>query len=202
MLGVNYRHSPIVGEYKGPVGGPGAGLAQRASGALTNIGGWLDFSHGPLPGDRAPDAYLTSSTDSESMRLFPHIAGGWYNLLLFAGLKASAACFDAMSKTAAAINEKYGQYVRVHFVVPGEEPPAALNKEVDVLFDLDQSFHHIYGAAVQCLYLIRPDGYVGFRSHPIELPHLIAHLQSIFDCVPEGKNLSDVDASLSSAGIK
>ena len=202
MLGVNYRHSPIVGEYKGPAAGQGAGLAQRASGALTNIGAWLDFSHGPNPGDRAPDAYLTSSTDSESIRLFPLMAGGWYNLLLFAGLKPSAACYEAMNKAAKAITDKYGQYIRVHFVVTGEELPVALSKDFDVLFDGDQSFHHGYGAASQCLYLVRPDGYLGFRSHPIDLPHLLEHMQSIFDAGSSAKNLSDADASLSSTAVK
>ncbi len=37
------------------------------------------------------------------------------------------------------------------------------------LLDKDGSLHHKYGAAHSCLYLIRPDGYVGFRSQPVDL---------------------------------
>jgi 2-polyprenyl-6-methoxyphenol hydroxylase-like FAD-dependent oxidoreductase len=214
MLGVNYRHSPIVGEYKGSasgsvasgvVGGAGSfvgsglskieGFGQKVGGALTNFGAWLDFNHGPLPGDRAPDAYLTSPTDSEAIRLFPVLANGCHNLLLFAGLKPTAACYDTMNKTAAAINAEYQKYVKVHFVVPAEELPSALNKDVDALFDEDHSFHHVYGAASPCLYLIRPDGYVGFRSHPIDLTHLRTHLQSIFDKGLADKNLTAGDTA-------
>jgi 2-polyprenyl-6-methoxyphenol hydroxylase-like FAD-dependent oxidoreductase len=182
MLGVNYRHSPIVGEYKASVGGARA-FGMNVGGALTNFGAWLDFNHGPLPGDRVPDAYVASSIDEDAMRLFPVIANGCHNLLLFAGLKPTSACYDAMNEAALAIKTKYDEYVKVHFIVAGSDLPPALTKDIEVLFDVDQSFHHQYGAASQCLYLIRPDGYAGYRSHPIALAHLRGHLESIFTAI-------------------
>ena len=37
-----------------------------------------------------------------------------------------------------------------------------------ILEDLDLSLHHRYGASSECLYLLRPDGYVAFRSLPVD----------------------------------
>ena len=44
------------------------------------------------------------------------------------------------------------------------------------LIDPDLALHKRYGAGTQTLYLIRPDGYVGFRSQPADGDALIAHL--------------------------
>jgi 2-polyprenyl-6-methoxyphenol hydroxylase-like FAD-dependent oxidoreductase len=202
MLGVNYRHSSIVGEHRGTAGGAkqSASPAGNVSGALTNFGAWLDFNHGPLPGDRAPDAYVTGADDDQARRLFPVMANGCHNLLLFAGLKPTAACYKAMKETAASVSSRYGDFVKIHFVVVGEEAPAELGKADDILFDSDHSFHHLYGAESQCLYLIRPDGYVGYRSQPLEIAHLIEHLNLIFDTLAAGKGGSAAPLAAPTAG--
>ena len=39
--------------------------------------------------------------------------------------------------------------------------------------------HRRYGAGSECLYLVRPDGYVGFRSQPAEWKPLEEHIASL-----------------------
>ncbi|MBU6454700.1 MAG: FAD-dependent monooxygenase [Cyanobacteria bacterium REEB67] len=175
MLGVNYRHSAIVGEYHG------AAKTGGKRGALTKIGAWLEFAHGPLPGDRAPDGYVCSVPDGELLRLFLAIANGQHNLLLFAGLQADAASIDRLDQAANLIDDKYSGLIKPHFIVAGEVALSGLKPGVEVLFDTDQSLHHTYGAAEACLYLIRPDGYISYRSEPVDVPHLVAHLGLIFN---------------------
>ena len=40
--------------------------------------------------------------------------------------------------------------------------------------------HHRFGAPAECIYLVRPDGYVGFRSRPVDLANLQDYLGHIF----------------------
>jgi hypothetical protein len=35
-----------------------------------------------------------------------------------------------------------------------------------VVLDADRSLHHHSGSAGVCVYLVRPDGYIGYRSQP------------------------------------
>jgi len=49
-----------------------------------------------------------------------------------------------------------------------------------VLLDADGPVHERYGARSECLYLVRPDGYVGYRCQPADPDQLIAYLERIF----------------------
>jgi 2-polyprenyl-6-methoxyphenol hydroxylase-like FAD-dependent oxidoreductase len=49
-----------------------------------------------------------------------------------------------------------------------------------LVLDPDLVVHHRFGAPAECLYLIRPDGYVGFRSRPADLDSLQDYLGRIF----------------------
>jgi hypothetical protein len=46
------------------------------------------------------------------------------------------------------------------------------------LLDGSGSLHELYGASAESLYLVRPDGYVGFRGQPAEAESLIEYLRS------------------------
>ena len=45
-----------------------------------------------------------------------------------------------------------------------------------MLLDGSGSLHELYGARAETLYLIRPDGYVGFRGQPAEVEPMIEYL--------------------------
>ncbi|WP_416667757.1 hypothetical protein [Egbenema bharatensis] len=49
-----------------------------------------------------------------------------------------------------------------------------------MLLDPQQDLHQQYGAAAESLYLIRPDGYIGFRSQPIEAEPLLQYWHTQF----------------------
>ena len=46
---------------------------------------------------------------------------------------------------------------------------------------VDGEVHHMYCARYECLYLVRPDGYVGFRSQPAEKGPLREYLVRILN---------------------
>ena len=55
--------------------------------------------------------------------------------------------------------------IESHLIVPHELPEDLVVKG-DILLDPKGELHHRYGARNACLYVVRPDGYIGFRSQP------------------------------------
>jgi hypothetical protein len=49
-----------------------------------------------------------------------------------------------------------------------------------VVHDRENALTRRYGAAVPCLYLVRPDGYVGYRCAPASVAGLRTHLDLVF----------------------
>jgi len=49
-----------------------------------------------------------------------------------------------------------------------------------VVRDSEGAAHRCFGARGQCLYLIRPDGHIGWRSLPADWGRLSDHLASLF----------------------
>src|SRR5262249_55787112 len=177
MLTVKYRQFPIVGEHRSAITRvilPGSRDAHEPG--LTQ---WLDFAHGPCPGDRVPDGILTDATTGAENRLFERIRGTTHNLLLFTGINTSAADYDRLIAAAGTVQSDYPGQVVTHYIVAGKSIPQALLRATSVLLDPEQSLHHKYGASFQCLYLIRPDGYVGFRSQPVDSKVLSEFLSTV-----------------------
>jgi hypothetical protein len=68
--------------------------------------------------------------------------------------------------------------VEVHRVVWATEPPETGDR--GVFHDLNGALHERYGTRGDCLYLIRPDGYVGCRAMPAEEGPLTEYFQRVF----------------------
>jgi hypothetical protein len=115
------------------------------------------FRGAPQPGDRAPDA-RGRDTGGEPRRLFDVFRGPHFTLLLFTGGTDHRPAVDAARR----VRELVGVDVRECVVVAGARVPPG--REGDpVLLDPDREAHRLYGAGAGSLYLVRPDGYVGFR---------------------------------------
>ena len=50
----------------------------------------------------------------------------------------------------------------------------------EILLDPRGELHHRYGARSACLYVVRPDGYIGFRSQPPDAEALDSYFTRIF----------------------
>src|SRR5262245_25714772 len=69
--------------------------------------------------------------------------------------------------------------IEPHLVVPHELPEDRVGKG-ETLLDPRGELHHYYGARSACLYVIRPDGYIGFRSQPPDSEALRSYFTKIF----------------------
>jgi 2-polyprenyl-6-methoxyphenol hydroxylase-like FAD-dependent oxidoreductase len=175
-LNVNYRHSPAVGEYRDwphllPqshfAGGPGEVLAYH------------EFGGGPHAGDRAPDASLLQFPEKKMVRVFELLASSpGHHLFLLEGAHADTDACRRLVDVAARVRLLHGRLIDIHLVMIHAVKP--LEWDDPIFLDADGEMHHRYGARHQCLYLIRPDGYVGFRSQPVTADSLEDYLHHIF----------------------
>jgi hypothetical protein len=73
-----------------------------------------------------------------------------------------------------------GNRVKIHIVANTDKVPQQLDWNGSVLQDESGTLHKKYGASGASLYLIRPDGYIGFRSQPVTAEPLLEYLNRLF----------------------
>ncbi len=173
---IRYRKSPICGEHvqslhEWLLPSPDAAPHPRLKDCL-------EFAAGPHPGDRAPDAEGLCRAAGDSRRLFQE----WrkdlrHQLLLFAGLAPQRKRLAQLESFVQQVNSAGAGLINATLIRPGLGKPMPGR----VLYDTQALAHTRYGARHECLYLVRPDGYVGFRSQPVDLPALERHLRGLCD---------------------
>ncbi|MGK3989230.1 FAD-dependent monooxygenase [Sorangium sp. So ce136] len=122
---------------------------------------------GPRAGDRAPDAALRSEA-GEQVHLFERMRGAEFTLLLFAGPQVDGAARDRVRRLAAQLG---GPDLRVLVVGAPEAGGYA---------DPDGHAHAAYGVQSTAAVLVRPDGYIGVRSDPLDEGELGRALDRLF----------------------
>ena len=115
-----------------------------------------------------------------NIRLFEFFRGTKFALLVFSGINCGLESCQNLASICNTIQSKYGQYITVYLVLAFETPQPDLDLEGSTLLDYEKSLHHKYEAGSNCLYLIRPDGYIGFKSQPINTEYLQEYLSKIF----------------------
>jgi 2-polyprenyl-6-methoxyphenol hydroxylase-like FAD-dependent oxidoreductase len=177
MLDVGYRKSPIVGQNHST-----RLSTDHEPGDSISLRDWLDFGHGPRPGERAFDGALVDETGQDATRLFQLFSGRQHTLLLFGGLMNSDESYARLAAIEAWALARYPDLMRSYFVqiVPRPGDPPSILRDGPMLFDKDALLHQAYGARGECLYLIRPDGYVGYRGQPADQLKFADYLSRIF----------------------
>ena len=160
-LNIHYQNSPIV-----------AGHSSFPSHVLSH--------NGLKPGDRAPEVQPLFRADGTSTRLFELLRSTKHTLFLLAGEKYSSASLQQLGKLANLVNEHYDELVQVYLVVADTQFPARMPTGIPVLLDRKKVMHRRYGAGAESLYLVRPDGYIGYRGQPSAADHFWSYMRTIF----------------------
>jgi hypothetical protein len=202
QLFVNYRSSSLSRSHGGTRIAKSTGMAipwARASGKA-GLKDLLRFRGGPRAGDRAPDGPSIRAASREKTSLFREFRGTGFSLLVFDGMARTEKGYANLLEIARWVEGLPGNPVKTHLIVGADGAPGELAREGAVLLDGSGSLHELYGARAESLYLVRPDGYVGFRGQPAEVGPLIEYLRSKYTdalgyeatCVEEesGKNAS------------
>jgi 2-polyprenyl-6-methoxyphenol hydroxylase-like FAD-dependent oxidoreductase len=161
QLDLDYRRSPICAEHRGRL-------------AAT------PFTDGPHSGAQACDAHPLRVA-GRTVTLFELLQGPRHSLLLFAGTPSARRTGDRVADLAASVARAYADVIDVYLVRPGD-PAAAADPTpgVTIVGDPEQALQRRYGARGGCAYLIRPDGYVGYRSANVTLPRFRQYLDRVF----------------------
>jgi 2-polyprenyl-6-methoxyphenol hydroxylase-like FAD-dependent oxidoreductase len=166
QLFIHYRTSSLSRSYWGIQG--------------VNLRNWFTWQLGPQAGDRAPNGTCIRAASQKEISLFEEFRGTHFNLVSFAGLNDSAAECTNLVKLAHQIEALLGNRVKIHVIVSTDQAPQQLDWNGSVLQDESGTLHKKYGASGASLYLIRPDGYVGFRSQPATAESLLEYLNRLF----------------------
>lgn len=149
-LRISYAGSPLVAGAR--TAGPGRGRHRLV---------WT----GPAPGDRiyAPGPLVPAVGAPTSVRAL--LRGTVHQLFILAG-EADAATVGAYADLAAAAVARFAPWLAAHVVVVADRPPPLAAPGVTVLADPDFGVHGYLGAIADTLYVVRPDGYLGYRGEP------------------------------------
>jgi len=159
---------------------PGEYLSNMVQGIMhPNPADDVVFARGPAPGVRAPDAPGVVGTGQAAQRLLTHFAGDFrHRLLVFTGEHVHGERCSELHRYAARLTELHAAWLRPLLVV--HHPPEVTRPGAELLIDATGQLHERYGARHECLYLIRPDGFIGYRSQPV-MPHdLDLYLTKVF----------------------
>jgi pentachlorophenol monooxygenase len=151
QLLVNYRDSPLVGDGDGGVG------------------------RGPRPGDRAPDCRgLRRAAVNHPLRLFELLADPDHTLLLYAD---DAGQLPAFAEIEDLVTVASGGRAKTYVITATPDPRVPGSP---VIVDAAGEFRTAYAATGGSGYLVRPDGYLGFRADPLSTAALRGHLERVF----------------------
>jgi hypothetical protein len=89
------------------------------------------------------------------------------------------ASYERLKELSGWVREKYADLIRIHIIASTDSVPDGVKTHPSILVDVDNNAHHRYGAAHECMYLVRPDAFIGFRSQPTDFEALESHLQAI-----------------------
>jgi 2-polyprenyl-6-methoxyphenol hydroxylase-like FAD-dependent oxidoreductase len=181
-LDLSYAKSPIVAEERASL--LGAHLVHDPDVETPSLASWMDFGAGPRAGDRAPDVEL--GPPAARQRLFSILHGAWpaaggaagggHGLLAFDGAAHTPEGYARFQAIVDAVTARWPARVAVHLVVQRAAPPERLEHSGAVLLDPDGALHRRYGAGAECVYVVRPDGYIGYRAQPLDIDKLLRWL--------------------------
>ena len=101
-----------------------------------------------------------------------------FNLLCFtAAENPGKDVIEEINKISEWNSEQDQNRFKFHVILLNKNTVSEFDKNICVLVDPESEAHKNYGAKGECIYLIRPDGYVGYRSLPPSLERLQEHLK-------------------------
>jgi FAD binding domain len=155
----------------------------RASGCVSalfaNAGGFVSKRRTiPLPGDHAPPApQLETVPDGRPVRLYELLRHPGHTAVLLQGERTPSPPATEVAALARTIDVRVGDEVRP-LAVRRRDDWTRGDIGVPLVHDRGGEMHHTYDAEPASVYLIRPDGYLGFSSDWADRHMLLEFLET------------------------
>ena len=134
----------------------------------------------PGAGDRAPDVLgLRRRFVHHEARLFDLLRGPHHTLLLYSNHPDVDVDHRRFQEIAVALRDQHGGLIRTFAIIHPNGAATSLDG-LPVFIDERQEFARLYAPHRGSAYLVRPDGYLGWRAPSIELEPLRQHLRGTF----------------------
>ena len=147
---INYRNGPLTADHGG--------------------------SKGPHGGDRVLNASVVALPQKQTKPLLDILRGTHWHLLLFTGREPNLSHIDHLQELGSSLAASYPDVLQAFVIAGGFPFSAQTSPKIPVLLDPMNQAHDVYRVDEPCLYLIRPDCYVAFRSPLANAADLKAYL--------------------------
>jgi Aromatic-ring hydroxylase, C-terminal len=179
-LTIDYRKSPIVDEHRDSL--LVARIGDDVDDESPTVAAWRRFGAAPHAGQLVPDGVAQVEGRDSVVRLGKLLDTRRHTLLLFDGRATTERGYERLRAIHARVAAAYAGRVDVHVVVAAASRPPGLDG-ISILLDPEGDLELRFGATAECLYLIRPDLYIAFRSQPADPEALERYLASVFTTV-------------------
>lgn len=152
-LSINYRHSSLS--------------AQK----------WPLLASGLAAGDRMCDAPVTSLAGKQT-RLFDVLGDGTRHALLLVPAHGDEQEVAELAKIAAEAERTFPGTCTPMLLLKAAPATPLTQTSIPAWIDTNKTIQHHWPATSNLLILVRPDGYIAFRSQPAESAPLLEHLKS------------------------
>jgi len=135
---------------------------------------------GPQPGDRAPEVRgLRREWVADAVRLKELLRGGRHTLLVYFDAAAPARLYADCAEMADTLQVRFGDEIALYGIASLAAHPID-HERFPLLIDAGEDFQRAYSTAIAHLYLIRPDGHIGYRANRVDAGRLDTYLERIF----------------------
>jgi 3-(3-hydroxy-phenyl)propionate hydroxylase len=159
-IDINYREGPLTADYGG--------------------------SAGPRAGDRMLDSTIVKMPGKESVPLREVLRGTHWTLLVFHGRDGGDEHSGELRELARQVGARFPETVKPQLILGGFPVAKSAGEETPVLLDPMNQAHDHFGVKDACLYLIRPDLYIGFRGKPADSQRLSEYLDRVLVAPDKG----------------
>jgi 2-polyprenyl-6-methoxyphenol hydroxylase-like FAD-dependent oxidoreductase len=186
QLSPNYRRSPAVLDENSL---RKVGKLISASSGERNLKHWLEFESAPRAGDRAPNGKISDLSGKHEVSFFEISRDLKHHLLVFVGRHSDQQLSPKIAAVIDLVNSRFQALIKVHVIATSADAmkswklPFVIENALpflDLHLDSELTFHRRYGSESPMLYLVRPDGYIGFRTLSIKKESLADYLSTIF----------------------
>jgi 3-(3-hydroxy-phenyl)propionate hydroxylase len=135
-------------------------------------------NHGVRAGDRAPDARVVGLSSLVTTQLFKFIYNDTWTLFVFQG-KSNNIVDQELYDLVRTINSQSTE-IRA-FLLLVDSCASYVHTNVPILLDLEFFAHKAYKIKKPSIFIIRPDGYIGYRGKATAIDQVFTYLNKIFD---------------------